>query len=228
MTNLLLIDDDSELSGMLTDYLAREGFATTAVASGGEGVLAALSGRFNAVILDVMLPDLTGFEVLRKIKGASAIPIIMLTAKGSDVDRVVGLEMGADDYVAKPYYPRELVARIRAVLRRPPWREPVIASAIAGWPLTLSKPRREVAWRGTPIGLTVTEFKILEILMTTGESVATKDDISRHALGRIRESYDRSVDVHISNLRRKLGVASGGALEVETMRGIGYRLRYQP
>ena len=118
MTHILIIDDDAELSGMLTEYLAGEGFESTTVNKGGDGIAAAMTDRFQAVILDVMMPGISGIDVLHEIRRKSAVPIIMLTAKGSDVDRVVGLEMGADDYVAKPYYPRELVARLRAVLRR--------------------------------------------------------------------------------------------------------------
>jgi len=228
MTQILLIDDDSELSGMLTEYLAGEGFTTTTIAQGGDGVIAATSDRFEAVILDVMLPGMSGIEVLREIRRKSAVPIIMLTAKDSDIDRVVGLEMGADDYIAKPYYPRELVARLRAVLRRQApdsaksERKPLISG------LSFSRARRETAWQGVPIELTATEFNMLGSMLEAGETVMTKDELSRDVLGRARAPYDRGIDVHISNLRRKLAAASGGALEIETIRGVGYRLKALP
>lgn len=228
MTHILLIDDDAELSGMLTEYLAGEGFETTTVSNGEDGVAAATSDRFQAVVLDVMLPGMSGIEVLREIRRKSAVPVIMLTAKGSDIDRVVGLEMGADDYIAKPYYPRELVARLRAVLRRqapePSGRgsKPMIGG------LLYNRARREASWHGTPIELTATEFNMLGSLVEAGNTVMTKDELSREVLGRVRAAYDRGIDVHISNLRRKLTAASLGALEIETIRGIGYRLKAQP
>jgi two-component system OmpR family response regulator len=228
MTHILLIDDDAELSGMLTEYLAGEGFETTTVSNGEDGIAAAISDRFQAVILDVMMPGLSGIDVLHEIRRKSAVPVIMLTAKDSDIDRVVGLEMGADDYIAKPYYPRELVARLRAVLRRQAPEatarepKPQIGS------LSFSRARRETTWQGKPIELTATEFNMLGSLLEAGDTVMTKDELSRNVLGRARAAYDRGIDVHISNLRRKLAGASGGALEIETIRGIGYRLKAQP
>jgi two-component system OmpR family response regulator len=223
MTNILLIDDDSELSEMLTEYLAGEGFETTTVFNGIEGAEAAATNRYSAVILDVMLPGISGTEVLRRIRKTSAVPVIMLTAKGSDIDRVIGLEMGADDYIAKPYFPRELVARLRAVLRRQTGENPVAPPHTSK--LVLNKTRREVRWNSVEVDLTATEFNMLEALLQLGNDVATKDALSRSVLGRVHEPYDRSVDVHVGNLRRKLAMASSGELEIETVRGIGYRLR---
>jgi two-component system OmpR family response regulator len=227
MTHILIIDDDAELSGMLTEYLAGEGFETTTVSNGNDGITAAMSDRFSAVILDVMMPGLSGIEVLHEIRRKSAVPVIMLTAKDSDIDRVVGLEMGADDYIAKPYYPRELVARLRAVLRRqtPDSAGRERKAEISG--LSYSRARREAAWRGQPIELTATEFNMLGSLLEAGDTVMTKDELSKEVLGRARAAYDRGIDVHISNLRRKLAVVSGGALEIETIRGVGYRLKAQ-
>ena len=226
MTHILLIDDDAELSLMLTEYLAGEGFETTTVSNGEDGVSAATSDRFQAIILDVMMPGISGIDVLREIRHKSAVPVIMLTAKDSDIDRVVGLEMGADDYIAKPYYPRELVARLRAVLRR---QAPDTArerkSPIGG--LSFSRARREANWQGQALELTATEFNMLGSLIEAGDAVMTKDDLSRDVLGRARAPYDRGIDVHISNLRRKLAAASAGALEIETIRGVGYRLKAQ-
>jgi two-component system OmpR family response regulator len=227
MTDILLIDDDSELSEMLTEYLAGEGFETTTIFNGVDGAAAALDKRYSAVILDVMLPGISGTEVLRRIRQASSVPVIMLTAKGSDIDRVVGLEMGADDYIAKPYYPRELVARLRAVLRRQA-QDGARTKAESHAELYFSKTRREVRWNAQPVDLTATEFNMLEALLRSGETVATKEELSRSVLGRAHEAYDRSVDVHVGNLRRKLLAASGGELEIETVRGVGYRLRPQP
>jgi two-component system OmpR family response regulator len=229
--HILLVDDDPALSDMLGEYLAGEGIRTTAAFNGPDGVAAALSGQYDAVILDVMLPGIDGNEVLRRIRQspapASAVPVIMLTAKGGDVDRVVGLEMGADDYVAKPYFPRELVARLRAVLRRQRDPAPPPAAVLTMGRLALSPGKREVLWDGAAFELTTSEFDLLEQLMRTGEMVSSKEDLSLKVLGRARESYDRSVDVHVSNLRRKLSVASRDAAEIETIRGVGYRLKVQ-
>lgn len=223
---ILLIDDDAELASMLTEYLGAEGISTTVVSNGMDGVEAALSGGHDAVILDVMLPHLNGIEVLRRIRQDSGIPIIMLTAKGDHVDRIVGLEMGADDYVPKPCYPRELVARLRAVLRRSdggPARNRGQALVLDG--LRLVPDQRRADWRDQPLDLTATEFNLLEVLMRDNDRVLSKDELSEKALGRPREPYDRSVDVHVSNLRQKLYVCAGDAVEIETVRGVGYRLR---
>ncbi len=229
--HILLVDDDAALSEMLREYLAGEGITTTPAFNGPDGVNAALSGQFDAVILDVMLPGIDGNEVLRRIRRsgtpAGSVPVIMLTAKGGDVDRVIGLEMGADDYVAKPYFPRELVARLRAVLRRQ--REPVapVPAQLATGRLSLSPGKREVLWDGAVFELTTSEFDMLENLMRAGEIVSSKEELSLKVLGRVREVYDRSVDVHVSNLRKKLAAASLGGAEIETIRGVGYRLKVQ-
>ncbi len=225
---MLLIDDDPALSEMLTQYLAGEGIRTTPVFNGPDGAAAALSGQFDAVILDVMLPGMNGNEVLRRIRQASSVPVIMLTAKGGDVDRVIGLEMGADDYVAKPYFPRELVARLRAVLRRQRDAQPAPGNTVLKMgPLELSPGKRETCWNGAAFELTTSEFDMLESLLRAGELVSSKEELSLRVLGRKREVYDRSVDVHVSNLRRKLAAGSNGAIEIETIRGVGYRLRLQ-
>ncbi len=227
--HVLLVDDDAALSELLTEYLAGESIRTTSVFNGPDGAAAALSGRFDAVILDIMLPGIDGNEVLRRIRQsggpAGNVPVIMLTAKGGDVDRVVGLEMGADDYVAKPYFPRELVARLRAVMRRQRDAAPAQSWKVAA--LELSPGKREVRWRDAAFELTTSEFDLLESLMRAGDNVSTKEELSLQVLGRPRETYDRSVDVHVSNLRRKLAAASAEACEIETIRGVGYRLRVQ-
>ncbi|MHC6655448.1 response regulator transcription factor [Aeromonas salmonicida] len=223
---ILLVDDDLELGTMLSEYLGGEGFVTTHVLTGKSGVQHALSGNYVAVVLDIMLPDINGSEVLRQIRQDSKIPVIMLTAKGDNIDRVIGLEMGADDYVPKPCYPRELVARLRAVLRRV---EPAPAPAGKGdglrlAELTLSPATRQCHWQGEPLELTATEFNLLELLLRAPERVVSKDELSLHGLGRPREPYDRSVDVHICNIRQKLQALAGEAIGIETVRSIGYRL----
>ncbi len=225
-TRVLLIDDDAELGAMLTEYLGGEGFTTTVVTNGLAGAEAALSGDHDVVILDVMLPSLNGVEVLRRIRQSSGIPIIMLTAKGDHVDRIVGLEMGADDYVPKPCYPRELVARLRAVLRRSEGAaEHGLGQALVQGGLRLVPAQRRAQWGEEPLDLTVTEFNLLEALMRGRDRVLSKDELSEKALGRPREPYDRSVDVHVSNLRQKLAALAGEAVEIETVRGVGYRLK---
>lgn len=223
---ILLVDDDLELGTMLSEYLGGEGFATTHVLTGKSGVQHALSGNYAAVVLDIMLPDLNGSEVLRQIRRDSRIPVIMLTAKGDNIDRVIGLEMGADDYVPKPCYPRELVARLRAVLRRvePAPANPGKEQGLRLGELVLSPATRQCHWQTQPLELTATEFNLLELLLRSPERVVSKDELSLHGLGRPREPYDRSVDVHICNIRQKLQAMAGEAVGIETVRSIGYRL----
>jgi two-component system, OmpR family, response regulator len=226
---ILLIDDDTELSAMVAEYLAVEGFETAVVNNGEDGVAAALSGDYGAVILDVMMPRMSGIEVLRQVRRSSQVPVIMLTAKGDDIDRVIGLEMGADDYVPKPYYPRELLARLKAILRRAPASAPpkpqdqLVAGRLSLWPQ-----RRLAEAAGKALELTASEFNLLEILMRAADQVASKEELSLQALGRHHEPYDRSVDVHMSNLRQKLSQIPGAQVEIETVRGIGYRLKRAP
>ncbi|MDF3837843.1 response regulator transcription factor [Cupriavidus basilensis] len=223
---LLLVDDDGDLCKMLTAYLSAEGFVTTAVSDGRAGVTAALSGNHDAVILDIMLPTLSGIDALREIRRRSDVPIIMLTARGDKLDRVVGLEMGADDYVPKPYDPRELVARVRAVLRRRPLnRAAALPEKFSILGLVLSPSTRTVFWSDRSIELTVSEFNVLEALMRADGAVKSKDDLSLEALGRRREPYDRSLDVHISNIRHKLLTKGARDIEIETVRGVGYRIK---
>lgn len=221
---ILLVDDDVELSDMLREYLEGDGFRVETVFNGAEGAARALSGAHDVVILDVMLPRLNGTEVLRKIRQITDIPVIMLTAKGDQIDRVVALELGADDYVAKPYYPRELAARLRAVLRRQGPAAVKLPSTLSLGGLTLQVGARRALWLDQPIELTPSEFDILAALMAAGDDVATKDALSLQGLGRARQSYDRSVDVHVSNLRLKLKSFSNGTIAIETVRGIGYRI----
>lgn len=228
MINILLIDDDIELSQMLSEYLTNESFKVKVVHQGQEGINEALTGEYKAIILDIMLPDLNGIDVLKNIRQTLNTPVIMLTAKGDNIDRVLGLELGADDYIPKPCYPRELLARLRAVLRRmddkPPYPEFDDKKYIFH-DLTLDIPQRLCMWKNTPIELTSTEFNLLTLLVKNHERVVTKEELSEEGLGRARELYDRSVDVHISNIRQKLHQLTRDAITIETIRAVGYRIR---
>ena len=216
---VLLADDDVELAGMLREYLEREGFAVTAVHDGEAAARLALSGAYQIVVLDVMMPKVDGIEALRQIRQTSRLPVVMLTARGDDVDRIVGLELGADDYVPKPCTPRELVARLRAILRRAqPGANggPLEIGALKLWP-----EKRAVQWRGRELALTSIEFNVLEVLMRNAGRVVSKHEISEQALGRPLARFDRSIDVHLSAIRQKLGE---GARLIRTVRGLGYHL----
>ncbi|MBP9643930.1 MAG: response regulator transcription factor, partial [Budvicia sp.] len=190
---ILLVDDDVELGSMLREYLEAEGFSATVALTGTAGVAGALSGEYAAMILDIMLPDMSGIDVLSKVRKQSRLPIIMLTAKGDNIDRVIGLEMGADDYVPKPCYPRELVARLRAVLRRfEEHVEPQDSMIIALGDLRLDASQRISEWKGEAFELTASEFNLLMLLMKERNRVVSKDELSLQGLGRPREAYDRS------------------------------------
>jgi two-component system response regulator CpxR len=224
---ILLVDDDRELCDMLVEYLEPEGFDVHCVNDGESGAKRAGEPRFEAMVLDVMLPGMNGFEVLRTVRSTRDIPILMLTARGDDVDRIVGLEMGADDYLPKPFNPRELVARLRALLRRARPAAPDAAAA----PETLRignlrlKPGARLATQdGDRLNLTSTEYSILERLMQQAGQVVSKADLSRSALGKPLQRHDRSLDVHVSNLRRKLGDGGDAEPRIITVRGVGYQL----
>ncbi|SDP72754.1 DNA-binding response regulator, OmpR family, contains REC and winged-helix (wHTH) domain [Ralstonia sp. 25mfcol4.1] len=222
---ILLIDDDAELCEMLGEYLAGEGFAVTACANGEAGAELAVSGRFVAVVLDIMLPRVSGIDVLREIRTRSAVPVIMLTAKGSDIDRVIGLELGADDYVPKPCYPRELVARLRAVLRRTQGGvQAERTDELTAGLITIAPSQRVARVGSQPLDLTVTEFNLLEYLVRHADRAVSKDDLSLQVLGRPRMQYDRSLDVHVGNLRQKLTAAGAPESMLATVWGFGYRL----
>lgn len=224
---ILLVDDDVELGTMLSQYLIGEGFDASLVLTGKAGVEGGLSGDYTAMILDIMLPDMSGIDVLRQVRQNSRIPVIMLTAKGDNIDRVIGLEMGADDYMPKPCYPRELVARLRAVLRRFEEQAPVAEKKdLISWgDLVLNPATRISEWKNQPFDLTASEFNLLDLLLRSPDRVVSKDELSEKGLGRPREAYDRSVDVHISNIRQKLSQLTGDNINIETVRSIGYRIR---
>jgi two-component system response regulator CpxR len=223
---VLVVDDDTELCQLLSEYLATEGYAVEAVHTGRGGVERALEGDHAIVVLDVMLPDLKGFEVLRRVRAQSRRPILMLTARGDEQDRILGLEMGADDYLPKPFNPRELSARIDAVLRRS--RPDVSLDRHAGDRLvvgdvSVDKGAR-VAWRGEEvIDLTTVEFDLLDRLLHGAGRVIPRDELVQSVLRREFSPFDRSIDTHVSNLRRKLGPAPDGTERIKGVRGIGYQ-----
>jgi two-component system response regulator CpxR len=222
---ILLVDDDVELCELLTDYLAQEGFALEAAHDGALGLQRALAAEHDLILLDVMLPGLSGFEVLRRLREQSRVPVLMLTARGDDVDRIVGLEMGADDYLAKPFNPREMVARIRAILRRADRVAPTEGGAarLVVGDVVLDANARSVDRAGERVGLTSVEFSMLEVLLSAAGQVVSRDQLCRQVLGRELTAYDRSVDVHLSNLRRKLGKVDDDTERIQTIRGVGYQ-----
>ena len=222
MTRILIVDDDTELLDLLRDYLAEEGFETSAATDGESGARAAIDAAPDLVVLDVMLPRLNGFDALRRIREASPVPVVMLTARGQEVDRIVGLELGADDYLPKPFNPRELVARIRAVLRR--GRQAAGAGAlVAVGDLRLEPGARRVQRGGETVEVTGTEYSLLETLARDAGRVVKRDVLYREVLGRRPVPYDRSLDVHVSNLRRKLGPLPDGGERIKSVRGVGYQ-----
>lgn len=222
---ILLVDDDVELSAMLCDYLVQEGFAATAVDEGESGVREALSGKYAVVVLDVMMPRLSGIEVLRRIRAGSSVPVLMLTAKGDDMDRIVGLELGADDYVPKPCLPRELVARLRAILRRTLQANEALGSApLLIGELSVFPEQRRVEWKAQTVDLTSTEFNLLELLARNAGRPVSKSALSEQALGRPLARFDRSIDVHLSSIRHKLGCLADGRSCIQTVYRQGYQL----
>jgi two-component system response regulator CpxR len=232
MARVLLVDDDIELCEMLAEYLAPEGFEVDTAHDGEQGARQAVAGQHDVVVLDIMLPKLNGFDVLRRIRHESQIPVLMLTAKGDEVDRIVGLELGADDYLAKPFNPRELVARLRAILRRTGSSgmfselgrgDGVQPDTIEVGDARVRPAERVAEWRGQPLDLTSTEFNLLEALMRNAGRVVSKAELSERALGRRLARYDRSIDMHMSNLRRKLGTLPDRRSPIQTVRGVGYQ-----
>ena len=216
-----MVDDDIELTELVSQYLQMEDFTVDVVHDGEQAIKKALNQTFDAIILDIMLPKKNGFEVLRAIREHSNTPILMLTARGDDIDRIIGLEIGADDYLSKPCNPRELTARIRAILRRtkniPSQRKSVTINDI-----TINAAKREAILDGTALELTNTEFNILDMLMKSPGQAFSKEELTEYALGRKFTAYDRSIDVHISNLRNKLGKNKSGDVLLKTVRGFGY------
>jgi two-component system response regulator CpxR len=223
--DILLIDDDVELCSMLTEYMGRFGFRVTSVHRGDTGLKMTLERPFALVLLDVMLPGLDGFEVLRRIRTESSISVLLLTARGEDVDRIVGLEIGADDYLSKPFNPRELLARVRAILRRTAGAQVKQEQGLLRVQgLELNAAARSVTLNGNNIDLTDVEFGLLEALMRAPGTVVTREEISESVLGRKFHPFDRSLDMHVSRLRRKLTENGAPEAQVKTIRGVGYQL----
>jgi two-component system response regulator CpxR len=225
MDRVLVVDDDVELCALVKEYLEPEDLQVEAVHSGTQGLERALAGEHAIVVLDIMLPGMNGLDVLRKIRGSTSLPVLLLTARGQDVDRIVGLELGADDYLPKPFNPRELVARIHAVLRRSKSSlaaaRPVPAVIKVGQ-VELNTGTRSVRRGGNAVDLTAVEFNLLEILLREAGHVVSREQLAKAALGRLFSPFDRSVDMHISKLRKKLGENGNGGEQIKTIRGVGY------
>jgi two-component system, OmpR family, response regulator CpxR len=223
--HILLVDDDAELCSLLSEFLRREGFTVECEHEGTAGLEHADRAGIDLVVLDVMLPGMDGFEILRRLRQRSKVPVIMLTARGEDVDRIVGLELGADDYLPKPFNPRELAARIRAILRRYEPRPPAKDGRIEVNGILLDPGTREVFADGKRIELTTFEFDILEMLMRSAGRVLSRDALMENFYNRKATPFDRSIDMHISHLRKKL---EHGEPLIKTIRGVGYQFCRTP
>ncbi len=224
MSAILMIDDDTGLCELVQQYLALDGFEFSAAHDGRQGLDMAAAGGYQLILLDIMLPGMDGLTVLKNLRTqAQYCPVLMLTARGDDVDRIVGLELGADDYLAKPFNPRELVARIKAILRRVELTKtaPGEHSVINSNGVVLNTANRQLSCNGDLVALTATEFQLLEQLMRRAGEVVSKDDLSRDVLGKRLQMYDRSLDMHISNIRKKLAQFSPDE-KIQTLRGSGY------
>jgi len=224
--HILVIDDDRELCKLVGRFLNAQGFRVETVPTSGQGVARALSGEHDLIVLDVMLPGMDGFEVLRRIRAESRIPVLMLTARGDDLDRILGLEIGADDYLPKPFNPQELASRIRAILRR---ARP--ASSVQGdsTPMIVGDLELNVGSRLVRLGtemlsLTTIEFDLLGKLMKSAGRVVSREELVREVLGREFSPFDRSVDTHVCNLRKKVGSYRDGTERIKGVRGVGYLL----
>ena len=223
MERILVVDDDVELCGLVEEYLGAEGFSLNAAHDGETGLQQALSNEFALVVLDVMLPGINGFEVLRRIRSVSKTPVLLLTARGEDVDRIVGLEIGADDYLPKPFNPRELVARIRAILRRTkPAKADAVPEVLTVGDVELDPATRTVLRAGQPVDLTSVEFNLLEVLLREAGRVVTRERLVNAVLSRKFMPFDRSIDMHVSKVRKKLGDTDDGTDHIKTVRGVGY------
>ena len=223
MERILIIDDDVALCELVAEYLEPLGFQIEAVHRGDAGAQRALESEHDLILLDVMLPGQNGFEVLRHIRESSKVPVLMLTARGDDVDRIVGLEIGADDYLPKPFNPRELAARVRAILRRSSGREGLEnPQTLVVGDVEMEPGTRLVRRSGNVVELTAVEYDVLEKLLRAAGRIMTREELSRDVLGRSASPFDRSIDMHISNLRKKLGHQVGSAERIKTVRGVGY------
>ncbi|HKJ75704.1 MAG TPA: response regulator transcription factor [Gammaproteobacteria bacterium] len=221
MSRILLVDDDEALCELLVEYLEGEGFDVVAVHDGEQAVTRAAEGGWDAVVLDVMLPGLSGFDVLKRIRPVLPAPVLMLTARGEDTDTVLGLELGADDYVAKPASPRVLVARLRALLRRAEGTAPEGALTVGD--LTVDEAARRVSVGGEAVALTGAEFNLLALLVRHAGTVVSREVLAEEGLGRPLQAYDRRIETHMAQIRRKLGAFADGSPRIQTVRGAGYQ-----
>jgi len=220
-SRILLADDDRELCALLAEFLQGEGFSVIQAYDGEAALKMALNEPSDLMVLDIMMPKLNGMEVLKELRKTSSLPVVMLTARGEPVDRIIGLEIGADDYVPKPCNPRELVARIRAVLRRASAPNDS-GSNIEVDDVELNPKTRVVLVNNEPVELTSTEFSLLSVLLSSAGEVVSKAQLSEQGLGRRMAMYDRSIDMHVSHLRKKLGAMQDGSERIKTIRGAGY------
>jgi len=233
MERVLVIDDDVALCELLTEYLAPEGFQAESAHDGEKGLERACDGDYDLIVLDVMLPGINGFEVLRQLRTKAGTPVVMLTARGEEVDRIVGLEIGADDYLPKPFNPRELVARMRAILRRTRQEReqavpPSMSKMLRVENVEIDMGARLVFRSGERIDLTSVEFNLLEILLSRAGQLIPREELIKTVLGRSPYPYDRSLDVHISKLRKKLGHNMSGVERIKTIRNVGYLYALAP
>ncbi|MCB1676869.1 MAG: response regulator transcription factor [Halioglobus sp.] len=219
---ILIIDDDRELCALLCDFLQLQGFDAGAVHDGAVALTHCRRHSYDAIVLDIMLPGLQGLDVLQRLRQFCTTPVLMLTARGEDTDRIVGLEMGADDYLAKPCNPRELAARLRAILRRQHGGTDRPGTRLQAGQTGIDPARRRASHAGADLPLTSAEFNVLRVLLEHAGQVVDKETLSQRALGRPLAAYDRSVDVHISKIRKKLSALGAGEL-ILSVRGVGYQ-----
>jgi two-component system, OmpR family, response regulator CpxR len=222
LEKILLIDDDAELCEMLSEYLRKEGFEVDSVQHGGRGLERAKNSDHDLIVLDVMLPGMNGFDLLRELRTTSDVPVLLLTARGDELDRIVGLEIGADDYLPKPFNARELLARIRAVGRRKTRASNAPKHPVSVGDVELDPGSRTITLNGNVLDVTTVEFNLLEMLLRSAGNVVSRDDIASAVLGRELSPFDRSIDVHISKLRKKLGALPNGRERIKTIRNTGY------
>lgn len=222
MKKLLLIDDDKELVSLLAEFLSLENFAIETAYDGEEGLQKALADNYDLILLDVMMPRMNGFEMLKLLRQKNESPVLMLTAKGDEIDKVLGLEMGADDYLAKPFSERELLARIRAILRRTQYKNATNQNKISHLDIELFPAQQQAICQELTIELTATELLLLETFLNHPGELFSKATLSEQVLGKKLQPFDRSIDMHLSNLRRKLPARLDGQTRVKNFRGRGY------
>lgn len=225
MNKVLLVDDDTELTTLLREYLSEEGYDVSTANDGRAAIAAATNNSVDIIVLDIMMPRMNGVEVLQRIRKLSQVPVLMLTARGDDIDRISGLNLGADDYVPKPCSPGELAARLRAILRRASQSTNLgINDVLTAGFLVLYSGNRTAEWRGEPLELTGTEFSLLEVLARHAGQLVSKQEISKKGFGKPLTAFDRRIDVHISSVRQKLGQREDGQSWIQSVRGQGYQL----